>query len=152
MIKPDRRRLGIEAMRELARRHEGECLSEEYRNAYQKLNWRCARGHVWSSALVNVMLGRWCPTCSREKRESERLERLRSTAIERGVQCLSEKYKGNQHKHAWACGRGHAWSATPPTVLRGCWCPECYWLSLCLHDQAVQKYLPKSGAMQDARS
>jgi len=42
-------KLGIDAMRELARARGGRCLSETYVHGKAKLTWECHRGHVWEA-------------------------------------------------------------------------------------------------------
>ena len=57
------RRLGIDAMRELAARHGGMCVSDIYVNNATKLEWECARGHRWRAAPSAVRAGHWCAQC-----------------------------------------------------------------------------------------
>ena len=62
-----KRRLGIEEMRALGRKHGGECLSRIYVNSQTKLRWQCARGHVWEAVPNNIKYnGAWCPRCRRK--------------------------------------------------------------------------------------
>jgi hypothetical protein len=62
----------IEVAQEVAARKGGECLSEEYHNSYTHLRWRCHNGHEWAASLNKIKdLGRWCPSCSRWRREGE---------------------------------------------------------------------------------
>ncbi|GHU32146.1 hypothetical protein AGMMS50256_21770 [Betaproteobacteria bacterium] len=89
-MKPDPRRLGLGAMQKLARLHGGACVSKEYLNAHQKLDWRCKKNHVWQSTPSNVQRGHWCPTCRQLKQENERLDKARAAAQARGGKCLSK--------------------------------------------------------------
>jgi len=59
----ERMRLGIEKMRELARSRDGECISDTYKNARSKLEWKCSVGHIWAAIPGNVIKGHWCPYC-----------------------------------------------------------------------------------------
>jgi len=133
--------LTIELMREIAQSRGGLCLSKEYVNAYTKLNWQCHLGHVWAAAPSHIRSGRWCPVCARRSHINRTIEDMRKLAHERGGRCLSEEYRGNIHKLTWQCKLGHVWETTPETVRRGSWCPECYYLSMCLSDEARKKYL-----------
>jgi hypothetical protein len=54
----------IETMHAIAAERGGECLSFTYTSAHQKLEFRCARGHVWSATAWNVKNGSWCPRCA----------------------------------------------------------------------------------------
>ena len=53
------------------------------------------------------------------------LERMRGFAARRGGCCLSELYKNVMTKLLWACAKGHRWKATPNSIVRGSWCPDC---------------------------
>ncbi len=127
----ERRRRGIEAARQLAREHGGECLSETYLNTNQKLLWRCSAGHVWerSRASVRARLAQglpWCPQCQAEKERHQHLEAIRNLARSRSGECLSEKYVRWDEKLTWRCAQGHVWQATAVAVeSEGCWCPNC---------------------------
>jgi hypothetical protein len=64
--------LGIEEMRDLARRRGGECLSPKYTNLGTELLWRCREGHEWSASPRSIKHAKtWCPICAkmRVKRE-----------------------------------------------------------------------------------
>ena len=50
-------------MREWAKAHGGECLSNEYVNAKTKLLWRCSCGLEFRAMPTNVQRGKWCPAC-----------------------------------------------------------------------------------------
>jgi hypothetical protein len=60
----ERQRLGIEAMQAMARERGGRCLSEQYVNTRQRLQWECGHGHVWWTAAQGVRRGSWCPSCA----------------------------------------------------------------------------------------
>ena len=57
----------IEDMQELSKKREGECISAEYINSYNKLKWKCKEGHEWESKPTNVIQGRWCHICGKNK-------------------------------------------------------------------------------------
>jgi hypothetical protein len=139
----DSLRLGMEKMHELAHLHGGECLSSEYLHVKAYLLWRCAEGHEWFATPANIRKGNWCRECARQRQREQRLQLLKDTAKTRGGKCLADEYKAGIVKVPWQCHRGHTWMATPQQILHGSWCPECYWLSLCLHDEARKKYLLK---------
>ena len=121
----------IEEMRALAKSRGGECLSDVYTHGKSKLKWRCARGHIWESTPQNVRYhGAWCRRCKDIDRalvtEPQKLTELRSLAISKGGECLSEKYSGNATKLKWRCAKGHVWEAVPSSVKnQGTWCPKC---------------------------
>jgi hypothetical protein len=53
------------------------------------------------------------------------IQAMISLAGERGGRCLSQTYVNSTAPLVWECGAGHQWSATPETVRKGSWCPEC---------------------------
>ncbi|HOX47515.1 MAG TPA: hypothetical protein PK668_28230 [Myxococcota bacterium] len=117
------RRLGIEAMRALAKARGGRCLSKIYRNMNTKLRWQCARGHTWEAVPANIKNGSWCPACAGTKRLT--IGEMRQLAEERGGVCLSKAYLNANTPLEWQCGSGHRWTARPASVKRGTWCPIC---------------------------
>ena len=58
------RRLGIDAMHEIAQARGGRCLSKEYSNSNSKLEWECHRGHTWHAVPGGISQGHWCPQCA----------------------------------------------------------------------------------------
>lgn len=105
----------------LALERGGACLSTEWPGADCPLEWRCARGHVWTALYRNVKRGGWCAACRQEEATAE----LRALAAGRGGRLVSPGYVQCDVKVEWACAAGHRWSATPHKILRGSWCPEC---------------------------
>lgn len=65
---------------------------------------------------------------------------MQALARERGGECLSNAWVSTQHKLQWLCARGHAWSTTPATVLKGSWYPQCAILERCGSDMARRRY------------
>ena len=112
----------------LAKKHYGECLSESYFRAHDKLRWRCKKGHEWEMSLHNVESGQWCPVCGRVRAASKLrlpIEQIKQIAGERGGECLSTGYINARAKLKWRCSRGHIWFATYDSIRRGGWCPRC---------------------------
>jgi hypothetical protein len=64
----ERFRLDKTEMHEIAREKGWNCLSNEYKNARQKLKWECGKGHIFERSLSHVKEGRGCPICIRTKR------------------------------------------------------------------------------------
>jgi hypothetical protein len=56
-------RLTIDAMQTLAKKRDGECLSEVYTNNRTKLLWECREGHTWEATPHGIKKGTWCPEC-----------------------------------------------------------------------------------------
>ena len=118
-------RLSLEAMQAAAAAHGGRCLSTLRPGMRTLLEWECAQGHRWFMPARNILRGRWCPTCARQRR-SLSLADIQRTAEERGGRCLSPVYLGSKVKLEWECHLGHVWQSTPMSVKhQGTWCPSC---------------------------
>lgn len=66
------RRLGICVANEVAAARGGTCLSLQYFNVGEPLQWRCSEGHEWSASLRNVKYGNtWCPVCASGRSERD---------------------------------------------------------------------------------
>ena len=117
------RKSTLPAMRRLAKRRGGRCLSRRYIDSRTPLSWRCRLGHCWKAMATNVSKGSWCPECAHRKRLT--LGEMRALAERRGGECLSDRYINNRTKLAWRCATGHQWEAAPGLVKGGRWCPYC---------------------------
>jgi hypothetical protein len=117
-------RLGIEALRAEAKKRGGECLADAYDTVEQKLEWRCARGHVWSARASRILEGSWCPVCARDAMRLG-LEEMRGAARQKGGECLSEHYETSSVPLDWRCARGHVFRLSPDGLTAGRWCPVC---------------------------
>ncbi len=53
------------------------------------------------------------------------IHEMHSIAKERKGQCLSHRYANCETKLLWQCSKGHKWDASPNSIKRGNWCPEC---------------------------
>jgi hypothetical protein len=120
----ERQRLGIGAALEAAKRRGGRCLSARYLNKDQKLEWECAKGHRWRTALRTIRRGSWCPLCNKPRRLT--LEDMHAVAGARGGRCLSKRFKNTATHLLWECADRHQWRATPKNVRQHhTWCPDC---------------------------
>ncbi len=126
-------RLELKAMRRLARRRGGTCLSTTYINNREPLLWECKRRHRWKATPANVKGGKrkrgtWCLECYNLRRKfgkRDSIERMEELAQRRGGRCLSSDYINSKSKLLWQCEKGHRWCAVPVSVRRGSWCPVC---------------------------
>lgn len=117
------KKLTIEEAYRLAEKHNGKCLSINYVNCDDKLDWRCENGHKFKMSLHLVKKGHWCPKCAGNKKLT--LSHVRKVAKERGGKCLSQEYINSKTKLKWQCKFGHIWEATYNNINRGKWCPQC---------------------------
>lgn len=120
--------LTIKQMHIIAKKRNGKCLSEKYKNADTKLSWKCKNGHEWQASPSSIKRGRWCPKCANISPII--IEDMREIAKERGGKCLSDIYINNQTKLRWKCKNGHEWEATPNCIKSKYWCPECRKLTI----------------------
>jgi len=121
--KANQDRTYLNKMYELAVERGGNCLSDKYVNSATKLRWECNEGHVWDEKPHSIRRGSWCPECSGAKRLT--IDEMQNIAAVKGGRCLSDKYVSPSTKIRWECGEGHVWEATPDSIKRGSWCPEC---------------------------
>jgi hypothetical protein len=127
------RRLELKAIRGLARRRGGNCLSTGYTNNREPLVWECKRRHRWKATPANVKGGKrkrgtWCLKCYNLRRRfgvRDSIERMEKLAQRRGGHCISNDYVNSKSKLLWQCEKGHCWRAVPVSVRRGSWCPVC---------------------------
>jgi hypothetical protein len=118
-----RRRLSIEIMREMAAERGGECLSRSYTRLRDRLRWRCARGHEWTTMATVVRSGHWCPVCKHAVVGT--LDGMRALAVERGGRCLTRKWDDHREPLSFVCARGHRFRQSANVVKSGVWCPDC---------------------------
>jgi very-short-patch-repair endonuclease len=116
-------RKNIEYLHELASRKGGKCLSLEYIGIHTNYQWRCARGHIWTTSASNIRHGWWCSECSGNKKHD--LKWLHELASFKGGRCLSTEYVNNKTKYLWQCSEGHVWESKANVIQQGCWCPVC---------------------------
>ncbi|MGF6413162.1 zinc-ribbon domain-containing protein [Paraburkholderia sp. MM5482-R1] len=65
----------IEQMQEVANSRGGRCLSTVYPGPHGKIDWECAKGHLWRASVNSVWRGSWCPECAWESRRLARNRR-----------------------------------------------------------------------------
>lgn len=118
-----KRRLGMDEMRQLVHDKGGQCLSEVYTNNNTHLEWQCSEGHRWKAKPSNIKLGKWCPYCAGVKKKS--IEEIQAYCVKKGGVCLSDSYSDIKSKLKFKCKEGHEWEASTETILSGGWCPKC---------------------------
>ena len=130
------RKYSLEDAKKLAEERNGKCLSttESFTNSYN-LIWFCnVHQKEWTAPISRIVSGGWCPTCGREKCDSNRkkytLRDLQLLAAEHGGICLSAECSRADDKYEWECDKGHKWLATFNDIKgspkhKPTWCPEC---------------------------
>lgn len=110
---------------------DGRCLSNQYESKSAKYPFVCAVVHKFEASAASVLDGRWCATCSSERRADCRryqggLQPIQDRAREFGGECLSTAYNGRMANYRFRCGHGHEWEIAGMEVMRGTWCSECF--------------------------
>lgn len=119
----------LEDVCEIAKKRGGKCLSTEYNDNKEKLEWECSLGHIWKARLNDVVSSdSWCPHCAGHTPIN--IEKMQEIAEKRGGKCLSVECHGAFGKLEWQCSHGHKWKANPNSVMDspkrlGTWCPKC---------------------------
>ena len=139
----EKSRYSLDDLHDIAAKHGGKCLATEYKLMRTKVEWQCAKGHVWKASGSQVRHGSWCKQCA-DNRMRLTIEQMHKLAHSKGGRCLSTHYTNNETKLLWQCQLGHTWYATPSHVKHSSWCPLCNHLSRCKHDKAKHKYLPQN--------
>lgn len=115
-------RLTLDDLQKIALERGGECLSTEYVNCHTPMQWRCAKGHEWTTLAAHVTVGKWCRKCSLYQYD---LEHFQGLARQRGGQCLSEDYD-TKTKLQFQCAHNHVFQLASQTAINGAWCRTCY--------------------------
>jgi hypothetical protein len=119
----------LHELKAIAKKYKGKCLSKEYINAHNTMQWECNEGHQWETSAHSVKQGHWCRKCSYESIfETLRLtiEEMQKIAESRNGKCLSTTYKNARTKLEWECANGHRWKAKPDHVKgKKSWCKIC---------------------------
>lgn len=110
----------IDDMRQVAQQRGGKCLSVEYKNNRQKLEWECEYGHKWFVDYNTIQRGCWCPECRKVH-----IEDAIELAKNKNGFCLSNTMENSSSKLTWKCAHNHIWEAEYRCIQAGYWCPEC---------------------------
>lgn len=124
----DKQRGTLDKYNEIAIQKGGKCISKIYMGVHFKLKWQCAEGHTWWATPHNIHQGSWCRKCyfkQSGRKPIFTIEMFNKIALEKGGRCLSKIYNGINAKLEWKCNKGHIWTATPSSIKKGHWCPDC---------------------------
>ncbi|RHZ45683.1 hypothetical protein Glove_661g7 [Diversispora epigaea] len=109
------KKLSLNTACKIAIKRGGLCLSNKYINGKSHLQWKCIKNHKWNATLNNIKYQNiWCPYCAGKIRQT--LEIAKIIAINKGGECISNKYINGSSHLRWKCIRGHEWSATLQSV------------------------------------
>ncbi|OED39817.1 hypothetical protein AB834_00070 [PVC group bacterium (ex Bugula neritina AB1)] len=114
----------LEKIKQIAISKGGVCLSTEYVNSKAKLEFQCAKKHLFEANPNNIKTGHWCPECGGTKKKT--IDDCHKGAKSRGGKCLSTVYLNNRSDLKWQCKEMHEWQAPYSSIKTlGHWCPEC---------------------------
>ena len=120
----------INDMQKLAAKHQGLCLSKDYKGSSAHLQWQCKNGHKWKAAPAKVQMGTWCKICRYEENAIARtlpLSEVKISIAEQGGKLLSTEasYLQSYPNIQIRCAEGHEWETNIKYINYGSWCPEC---------------------------
>jgi hypothetical protein len=116
----------IKSLNNYAKSKGGACLSNVYLGALEKYEWRCRKGHIWTTTWDSLNnQNTWCPVCCGNIILNP-LSELRELATHKGGKLVTAQFLGMSKRHKWECSEGHQWE-TKPTHIKysGSWCPKC---------------------------
>ncbi len=134
--KTNKNKDGLNKAKNYAKSKGGQCLSNIYIGATEKMIWKCANPEhePWESSYNKIVNTKhWCPECGKysymeKQKNKDGLEIAKNYAILNGGHCLSIEYKNNHTKLEWKChNENHkSWKSSYSTVVSSnSWCPEC---------------------------
>ena len=124
LSRADKDRLDIEYIKESFAKEGYELLTKIYKNAFQKLEYRCPNGHYDEIIWNNWQQGKRCPICAGNKKLD--IKFIREQLAKEGYQLLSTEYKNNQQKLEYICPKGHQGSISYRSFQQGHRCPKCF--------------------------
>jgi hypothetical protein len=111
----------------------------------QKRNWRCIKGHMYSSMVSNRTRGKGCPFCSGKQVLAgfndlqSQFPDIAAEAYEWDPETITAK--SNQKKD-WKCSEGHIYSSTVSSRTGGSECPVCCGLQVLAGFNDLQTRFP----------
>ena len=114
--------------------NEGLTAKDLTAHSRKKVNWRCAKGHVWSARVDSRSAGNGCPFCNGKRPvvgENDLATVNPALAAElandlNGGLTAKDFTTHSNKKVKWRCAKGHIWSAMIQRRSNGSGCPYCY--------------------------
>jgi hypothetical protein len=98
-------------------------LSNNYINAYTKLDYICSKGHKHFISWSNWQQGKRCPYCYGNVKST--IGFIRKIFRKEGYRLLTKEYKNCEQKLNYVCPKGHRHSISWSNWQRGHRCPYC---------------------------
>lgn len=132
----------LDEIRKIVEKNDIELISDEYTSYNDPLKFRCKKcNKEWENSRGNIKYrinegnsGMLCPYYHLNEAgapriklsKKEYLEKYKILAEKRDGELLSKKYINSYSKLKWKCNKcGYTWFASPYSIKRGAWCPEC---------------------------
>jgi len=115
----------LKRYQEIAKEHEGRCISEKYESNLTPLEFECKEGHIFKMRPDHIKEGGWCWECFFNELRLG-LEVFQEIARKKGGKCISEEYVNNRTPLKFECKNDHIFTMRPDVVKEGGWCWECF--------------------------
>jgi len=113
----------IEEVREAFEKEGYILLTKKYKNAHQKLTYRCPRNHLNSITWNDWKHGNRCPYCSGNIKKT--IVEVEASFESEGYTLLTNEYKNAFQKLEYICPKGHKHSINWSDWTSGYRCPYC---------------------------
>ena len=97
----------IEFIRSKFKKEDYQLLTTEYKNALQKLEYICPKGHRGNMSWHSFQKGHRCAECGGTKKKT--IEFIKSKFEKIGYILLTKEYKNAHQKLEYICPEGHRW-------------------------------------------
>ena len=113
--------VALEELQNIAKASGGSCLSTLYLGNRKKIEWQCAKGHIWAALPQSIKYGYWCPKCGNDAKKRS-VSDMQKIAEQHGGVFVDFVPHNGQRLPSFRCAAGHEFIATNPTRS---WCPMC---------------------------
>ncbi len=118
-----RKKLTFEFVKNFIENEGVELLSKEYINANEKLNVKCAKGHIYPVTFASFQYGSRCQICFGNQKLT--FEFVKGFIENKGSKLLSKEYIGSHYKLNVECPKGHKYPVRFNDFRKGNKCPTC---------------------------
>lgn len=122
------KKLTIEFIREQFEEENYVLLADEYKGAFQKLDYVCPNGHVHNISWTNFQQGQRCFHCVSERNANNLricIEFIRQEFSKEGYKLLTTKYINSRQKLRYICPNGHTHTIKWDHWKSGSRCRKC---------------------------
>jgi len=89
-------------IKSIVKSHGGKCISTEYVNAVNDMNFVCKVGHQFTMKSPKILNGCWCKKCHVDSIKLT-IDSINEQYMPLNIKCISTEYKGNKSKLEWKC-------------------------------------------------